>query len=215
MSTSTIQDRLRILLGEEAVFHFAHRCGLPDSTLRKYLSGSQPTADRLALIARCAGVSIDWLVTGEEPMFRTAPEESDPLVKIPLFDISASAGSGMCLAEADLQGEFAFQESWIRAQCHTSPQGLNLIYVRGESMEPTLRSGDIILVDTKPGDVREGIGVLRMDGSLLVKRLSLLPGRQLKVVSDNPAYEPFQIDLRDPPEDFGVIGRVLWSFRSH
>jgi len=87
--------------------------------------------------------------------------------------------------------------------------------VRGESMEPTLRSGDLILVDTKPREVAEGISVLRLDETLLVKRLNLLPGKQLKVVSDNPAYEPFQIDLRNPPEDFAVVGRVLWSFRAH
>jgi phage repressor protein C with HTH and peptisase S24 domain len=61
----------------------------------------------------------------------------------------------------------------------------------------------------------EVIGVLRLNETLLVKRLNLQPGGQLRVVSDNPAYEAFQIDLKDPPEDFAVVGRVLWSFRSH
>jgi hypothetical protein len=63
------------------------------------------------------------------------------------------------------------------------------LYVRGESMEPTLRSGELILVDTKATQPREGIHVLRLDDALLVKRLHILPGRRLKVVSDNPIWQ--------------------------
>jgi len=56
-------------------------------------------------------------------------------------------------------------------------------------MEPTLRSGELILVDTKATQPREGIHVLRLDDALLVKRLHILPGRRLKVVSDNPIWQ--------------------------
>jgi len=44
----------------------------------------------------------------------------------------------------------------------------------------------LILVDTKSTQPREGIHVLRLDSALLIKRLHILPGRRLKVVSDNP-----------------------------
>lgn len=79
----------------------------------------------------------------------------------------------------------AFRESWIRQKFMTSPEGLSLIYV------------------------------LRMDGTLLVKRVLVYPGKQLEIRSDNLEYNPFTIDLKDPPEDFAVVGRVLWSFRSY
>lgn len=40
---------------------------------------------------------------------------------------------------------------------------------------------------------REGVYVLRMDSALLVKQLQRLPGGMIKVISRNPAYEPFTI----------------------
>ncbi len=211
--SETIADRLQQILGDEAPYHFANRCGIPDSTIRKYLGGTQPTADRLALISRCTGVSADWLVSGEGPMFR--PSGDDELVRLPIHDISAGAGLGTHVEEEEVEDVIALSKRWIRTQCRTTPEGLSLIYVRGESMEPTLRYGDIILVDTKPRELTEGIHVLRMDGGLLVKRLNKLPGKQLKVISDNPAYESFQVDLREPSDDFAIVGRVLWSFRAH
>lgn len=215
---ATIQQRLLWLIGEESIYRFANRCGLPDSTLRKYLKGSQPTADRLALISDCTGVSVAWLVTGVGEPFPSQSSSVDVeegLVRLPLYDISAGAGEGLWIEESDGSEMIAFRESWLRQKFRTSAQGLHLIYVRGESMEPTLRSGDIVLLDTKATEVNEGIYVLRIDSALFVKRLHLLPGRQLQVSSDNPAYESFVIDLSNPPDDFAVIGRTLWSLRSH
>ncbi|NJM00316.1 MAG: helix-turn-helix transcriptional regulator [Synechococcaceae cyanobacterium SM2_3_2] len=225
----SIARRLRLVIGHESINHFAGRLGIPESTIRKYLMGSKPGADRLRIIAEHTGASVDWLLTGQGAMLLNPElakrveeaEKSQPAtgkdawVSLPLLDIAAGAGSGTFVDEEVGEDVIAFRESWIRQRFMTSPQGLNLIHVRGESMEPTLRSGDIILVDTKAKDPREGICVLKLDGTLLVKRVAVYPGRQLEVSSDNPAYRPFTIDLKDPPEDFGVIGRVLWSFRSH
>jgi phage repressor protein C with HTH and peptisase S24 domain len=79
-------------------------------------------------------------------------------------------------------------------------------------MKPTLRSSDTILLDrsaTKPD--REGIYLLFMNGVLLVKRLQALPGKIIKVVSDNPAYEDFTVRLAEMhKQDFVILGRVVW-----
>lgn len=67
----TIVDRLNILIGEESVSSFSRRAGISDSLLRKYLNGSQPGAENLASIAEACGCTIDWIVTGLQPMFRS------------------------------------------------------------------------------------------------------------------------------------------------
>jgi len=134
---------------------------------------------------------------------------------IRLYDVQAAAGNGAVVGVEQVADTLMFKRSWIHQELHAQPNDLYLIFVDGESMEPTLRPGDIILVDRRDAHSipRDGIYVLRMDNSLLVKRLQRLPGRKVKVTSDNPAYEPFDLSLDAPGEDLAIIGRVVWSGR--
>lgn len=67
---SELAERLRELIGDEAVNAFARRCGLGESLMRSYLKGAMPSADRVAAIAEVCGVTTDWLITGREPKLR-------------------------------------------------------------------------------------------------------------------------------------------------
>jgi phage repressor protein C with HTH and peptisase S24 domain len=108
----------------------------------------------------------------------------------------------------------AFREEWIRSVTRAPLEQLGVITVDGDSMEPTLRTGDTVLVDfgqNQPGD-KDGIYVIRTGNGLQVKRLQVELGRpvRLSVLSDNPAYQP-QRNLS--AEDIQVIGRVIWLGR--
>lgn len=136
---------------------------------------------------------------------------------IPLFDVKASAGNGYVIHQEEKTDSLIFKKEWIYNELHSSPANLYLIYVDGDSMEPSLCPGDVILVDhTDNVAKRDGIYVIRMGDSLLVKRLQRLPNRVLKVNSDNPDYESFEISLDvDHGTEFMIIGRVVWSGRRH
>lgn len=137
--------------------------------------------------------------------------------EIPLFDLRARAGgSGANNGEETPVSELAFREDWIRRELRVSPKDLRLIHVEGDSMEPDLRSGDIILVDhTDTAARREGVYVIRMDNALLVKALQRLPGGVISVTSRNPTYKPFSVNASnvESSEDFSIIGRVVWACR--
>lgn len=142
-------------------------------------------------------------------------EATSGYVPIPLYNVRAAAGNGAVVGQEHVADALQFSEAWIRQELRAAPSDLYLIYVDGESMEPTLRAGDVILLDrraTKPD--REGIYILRIDGMLLVKRLQGLPGGILKVSSDNQAYEAFTVRLAEmQDQDFAILGRVVWSGR--
>ncbi|WP_241085759.1 S24 family peptidase [Candidatus Vondammii sp. HM_W22] len=127
----------------------------------------------------------------------------------------AAAGHGAVVEEERIIDLLAFKRQWVRQELNANPDDFYLIYVDGESMEPTLCSKDVILVDRRSAQEvpRDGIYVLRIDGGLLVKRLQRLPGHQVKVTSDNPAYDPFNISLETRDEDLAIIGRVIWTGR--
>src|SRR3546814_7604642 len=67
---------------------------------------------------------------------------------------------------------FGFDERWLGKLTRAKSPSLSIIHVHGESMEPTLRDGDEVLVDSSDqgSRLRDGIYVLRADEALVVKR---------------------------------------------
>lgn len=140
-----------------------------------------------------------------------APEiETNATVAIPRLDIGASAGPG-ALAEDDRQGEdVRFDPAWLKLM-GLPPSNLSLIRVRGDSMSPTLDDGDEILVQGASGaPLEDGIHVIRMDGTLMVKRIAMGPGGRISVLSDNPAYRDWPDTLLS---EVDFVGRVVWMGR--
>ena len=114
------------------------------------------------------------------------------------------------LAGQEVVDVLHFKNEWLHNEFHVNPNDLRLLFADGESMEPSIRSGDILLVNVSDQRVRiDRIYVLRLDGVLLVKRLQRLPGNVIKVSSDNSAYDPYEITA-DTLDDFAVIGPVVW-----
>jgi phage repressor protein C with HTH and peptisase S24 domain len=127
-------------------------------------------------------------------------------VSIWRLPLSASAGPGAFADEEQPVGAFGFTEQWLREQ-GLDPAMLSAIAVAGDSMDPTLRDGDEILVDRTPRSLRDGIHVVRVDGALLVKRLETGRPGVMVLRSDNKAYDPIEL----APIEVEVIGRVVWK----
>ncbi len=125
---------------------------------------------------------------------------------VPRLPLGASAGPGAHPTEEIPSGRLRFSNRWLKAQ-GLEPVMLSVIEVEGDSMEPTLRDGDEILVDRTPRPLRAGIHVIRLDDVLLVKRLETGPGGTLRVISDNAAYPRVERSAREVE----VVGRVVWK----
>ncbi|WP_299492252.1 S24 family peptidase [Acaryochloris sp. IP29b_bin.137] len=166
-------------------------------------------------MAKKLEVNIKWLVLGRGPIRRSDGEigGDGTYVQIPLYDARARAGEGMIAEDKEqIEELIAFSRSWIRSELRTSPAQLSLIHVSGDSMEPTLRPGDVVLVDQHQAEGGpDGGYVLRWDGHLQIKRLHWLSGKVLKIISDNPIYQPIEVDLSQLTEEFQIIGRVIWG----
>ncbi|MDR2759563.1 MAG: S24 family peptidase, partial [Spirochaetaceae bacterium] len=99
----------------------------------------------------------------------TLPEGS---FVVPLLDQRLSAGPGAALLEADET------RALIPVPGYLARYGENIaaLTVDGDSMEPTLRRGDMVVCDSC-GWSGEGIYAVRMGGSGFVKRLTKAPGK--------------------------------------
>ncbi len=179
--------------------------------IQQFLKRGTPRAlddDDRRVLARYFGV--DEEVLGGPPSINTT---MSGLVEIPVLDVRASAGHGALAEVESRDSRFAFDERWLKRLTSSRPGSLSVIRVDGDSMEPTLSHGDEVMVD--PSDnatrLRDGIYVLRSDDALVVKRVALGPqGKQIMIVSDNPAYPRWNdVDRRT----LHIIGRVLWFGR--
>jgi hypothetical protein len=127
-------------------------------------------------------------------------------VDIPRLALGASAGPGAIPVEEAADDRLRFSQRWLRT-LGLDPGHLSVIEVAGDSMEPTLRDGDEILVDRSPRGWRDGIHVVRIDDVLLVKRLAQGPAGAIRVISDNPAYA----SVDRARDDVVIVGRVVWK----
>lgn len=124
--------------------------------------------------------------------------------KIPFFpDIQASAGYG-CLNEEDTELEF------IEVPEELAKPGNIAIKVFGESMEPEIKDGDTIVIETQGGQcINNKIIVVNYQGSVYLKKY-VEENNNSYLVSINPYYP--RIKILDKTE-FRVIGRLKGVMR--
>ncbi|WP_052494018.1 S24 family peptidase [Nitrosospira sp. NpAV] len=137
----------------------------------------------------------------------------EEFVQVPRYDLHASAGHGSVVHSEQIVDHWAFRSEWIRNALGVSAKDLALISVKGDSMEPTLTSGDMILVDIRNGRIEDNaIYVLQHDGDLLVKRIQRKLDGTVTVISDNKQYDS-EVLNRAGAAALRVVGRVVWSGR--
>jgi hypothetical protein len=132
-------------------------------------------------------------------------------LELKFYDVEVSAGSGALVEKEEESTAMVFSEKFLRQDLGYNPANVFLMPVRGDSMSPTLKNQSIVMVNRVDGFSTDGIYVFRYDGRLMVKRLQFLPNG-IKVVSDNTAYEPWELGKEEiKSADFEIIGEVVWS----
>lgn len=159
-----------------------------------------------ATLARFFGVGQDELGAPEDFSFTRDSDKGPDWIDVPRLELGVSAGPGALDPAERAMGTLRFSRQWLR-QRGLDPAMLSTVEVIGDSMEPTLRDGDEILVERITGAPRDGVHVVRLDAALLVKRLDTSRPGRLTLISDNRAYPPIEADASHA----GVIGRAVWK----
>jgi phage repressor protein C with HTH and peptisase S24 domain len=129
--------------------------------------------------------------------------------EVPRYETALSAGHGSITDQSSESiGNYIIDRQWLRTLTSSSPENLAVVKVSGDSMEPTLRNGDWVLVDRNQTEInREGIFAFAVGDAVWVKRLTLnLQDKLIRIISDNTKY-PIQ-DLNE--DELNIIGRIIW-----
>lgn len=186
----------------------AKRLGVTPNSISQYKTGERtPPMDKLEDLVKALGVSL--------PEFFACRDDSKPdIVFIEKVKARPRAGAGGLEIDSDHDGFYSFHSSFIARKGGTE-KTMKLFEVAGDSMEPLLSDGDMIMVNTGEKDVRSGrVYLLRIGDELMVKRLETRPGGVLLIRSDNPAYEDIPVNTSEAT-DVEVFGRMVWSCREY
>lgn len=150
----------------------------------------------------------------EEPETKRLSDlDRSNFIRLPRYEVSASAGPGAVL-EADHQvGVLAFDRQFLRDK-GASPDQCTVIKTRGDSMAPTIPDGSLLVVDHSQREVSNGyITVIGIGDDLLVKRIRRRLDGMIDLISDNPAYAVESIPT-DRLDQLRIVGRVIYFCRT-
>lgn len=203
--------------------------GFDQKTFNSWLKKQKVPFNVLEGLAKKYESSVEYLLFGTKEtlpadmplmMRRAEPVEVkkqvpalNNLVRIPQYEIRASAGNGRAIHEESVIGFLEASREWVRNVIHAEPGKLAIITVDGDSMEPSLQHGEQVLLDLRRNRFdNDAVYAIQYNGLLRIKRVQILHNGHIIIKSDNPAYEPETLSFNEA-EQLHVIGRVLpWKF---
>jgi phage repressor protein C with HTH and peptisase S24 domain len=178
-------------------------------------------------------LSLDYLLRGEVPTKDRAeasqirPPDAQPvaceeplyvdsddcrLAMIPMVEARLSAGSGSFEVGAGVERRYAFRMDFLMRKGQISQ--MVLMRVDGDSMEPHIQNGDVVLIDQSQTTPRAGgLFAVAVEDLVYLKVVDALPGKII-LKSYNEAYAPLEIDARgDLADGIQIVGRAVWVGR--
>jgi len=213
---------------------FAKASGVNATTYRAYENSQNGYAKHAATFARLLGVSAEWLIEGGDlpdgpvpskrlsidtidkapdlPIVRSA-DHDDAAAEVIVLDLSLPMGPGAEIDDYIEETTMKLDVGLLRSLTRSPPDRLRIVKGIGDSMDPTITSGELVIIDTTYStlDFEDKIWALRIRGNGAIKRLRSAPKGQVRIISDNPKLEN---DLADSDE-IAILGRVVGSIKTH
>ena len=216
-----VRERLEEL--QTNAFALESANGLPPDTLRNITrSGggkSGPTLSKIKQVCDALGWDLYYGPPRDTGPVEQVVIDGADYAHIPLHDALLAAGPGSDNSSEQVIDQLAFRRDWLK-RIGVAASAARLARVHGDSMQPTLWPGDMILIDTqrntpqvRPRDARDQrrspVYAMIDHGEARVKRIERLSTDQMLLISDNPDYPP---ELRQGADmrAIQIIGKVVW-----
>lgn len=215
-------ERLRARIGDLQISEAeaARKIGISARRFSYYLNNErEPDYDLLLKICKVFKITPDYLFGyAAEPHLGNTPDLPIPVndrdaIQIPEYDVRAAMGDGFVVDQETIRDRWTFSRRYLTEELRLGTRNLVVLELIGDSMAPTLLSGDRALVDMS--DRRVGIpGIFALwdgDGTV-AKRVERIPNtapQRIKLISDNPLHSTYEVLA----EDTNIIGRLVWFAR--
>ncbi len=153
-------------------------------------------------------ISVNWLLYEQDTS--SLVETTNQFAYVKYFqNINASAGGGADVYDEE-DGRL-YLDDQIASRLGMSMNTIEAINVVGESMEPTLKDGDILFIDREKTDIaRGGVFVVSSNHGVFVKRVLKRVDGMIDIISDNQEYSTQTLS----PDEVTIVGKAVGVFGS-
>ncbi len=126
-------------------------------------------------------------------------------------DITYAMGDGSVAEDYPETDFLPFSLNFLRGLTRATTDKLFIATGIGDSMEPTLRRDDLVMIDGSQSRValQDHVWAVSYAGTGMIKRVRRLSGGRVQLLSDNPSVPPLDAD----EEEIYIVGKVVWSAR--
>jgi hypothetical protein len=226
---SRAENLVTLLRQYESLREFAERAELAAPHVSQMKNGVRRMGDEVARrIEARLGLLHGWMDHPHSETIRLTPKTAtappgaivvawenlndlpkDAYVHVPHYDVELSAGDGTQWVEHADNSPLVFRAKWFAGR-GLKPENCRALYVSGDSMQPELKDGDTVLIDTSSTTIRDdAVYALVYFDKLYIKRLFLLPGGGVELRSDNKHHPSREVHGADLAQ-LRILGEKVW-----
>ncbi len=203
-----ILTRLYESMGFKKDVEFCEKFGIKANTLSTWKKRDTIPYELIEKISQNENISLDYLIFGKENLTQNSHSEN---YEIDLLNVRAGAGEGIYNYIIETVDTISLDKSFFRTPINTNK--IKGIQVDGDSMEPTLRDGDYVLIDENIRFGTNAIYAIQYGGQILIKRLQFKMDGTVLIISDNPKYEKEVFDPKENQLPFSILGIKILSIQ--
>jgi phage repressor protein C with HTH and peptisase S24 domain len=194
----------------------------PQQIERLEKGGRKLTQQWIDKAAAAFGVSPAQIIS---PLDGSPPIEAKPLdqptvedfaaehgiVFLEEMDLALGMGATYLDGTADVRGIVPFKEEWLNGLFSGSLQHLKVVRGRGDSMQPTIMDGDLVIIDTghRRIDDQDRIWALSYGDLGMIRRIRVTTRGSWMLMPDNAVVRPDEVG----DGEASIMGRVIWIGR--
>lgn len=210
-------ERLDLILKkfEMTQIGLAKEMGISNVVINRYVNNkTNPSYDFLNKIILHFNINLNWLLTGEGPMFPTRQTKKindQEYYYLPVI-AAVSCGSPQEIEAAEPLDHILVNNNSLQGDL----DNFFAFYASGDSMEPLISNGDVIIVkQTENWDQAEKrVSVVRVDGEITLKKVNTFPDEKKVLLQPyNKDYSPILLDQNNL-ENSRLIGIAVMSIRN-
>ena len=193
--------------------NFSEKIDLAAQSLARYEKNKvNPSMEFIAKLTDMFNINSNWLLTGKGEMFiSNDTTKNSNNYFIDLLNVRAGAGEGIYNYVIETVDTISLDKSFFRTPINTNK--IKGIQVDGDSMEPTLRDGDYVLIDENINFGTNGIYAIQYGGQILIKRLQFKMDGTILIISDNDKYDKEEFNPKENQLPFQVLGIKILSIQ--